>query len=114
MLAERMAIIRRAQQSTSPEAGRQATRRQRLTVEGGGTGGGRQGGGGGVRILSRDSFLVAAAEVVANAPASPPREDSPLLGSKKPSKISFADENGKEKKEVCVDWGEDDGEERMR
>eukprot|EP00903_Cladosiphon_okamuranus_P007953 g7677.t2 len=114
-----MATIRRAQRSVSPEAGRQAARRQRLTVEGGSGagGGGGRGAGGGVRLLSRDSFLVADADTDADAdaaaaddaPASPAREDSPLLGSKKPSRTSFAGERSEEKKQANVNWGDVEG-----
>eukprot|EP00752_Nemacystus_decipiens_P005530 g5002.t1 len=102
-----MATIRRAQQSTSPDVDRQSTRRQRVKVDGGSTSGGL-GEGGGVRPLSQASFLMAA-DADADAPDSPPREDSPLLGDKKPSKIAFADKGQGETKQVSVDWGEGEG-----
>jgi len=112
-LAELMAEVRHTRQSVSPDEGRQAARRQRLTVgeERGRRGGTGRGEGGGVRPLSRRSFLAAYDQ--ASPPSSPPREDSPLLGtSGGPSRSlatrAFAEED--EKREAGVDCGDLEGE----
>lgn len=109
-----MADVRRTRQSVSPDAGRQATRRQRLSVgKGKGKGGGgERGEGGGVRPLSRRSFLKS--DDTARTPSPPPREDSPLLGnSGRPSKSlaarGFDDDREDEKKEAAVDWRDVEG-----
>lgn len=115
ILAQRMAAVRRTQQSLSPEDRRPDRRRHRISIEGesvseSGRGGEAGEQGGGARLLSRGSFL--AAEDTASAPSSPPREDSPLLGNTKPSRTAavMGLENGEdfdEKKGVAVDWGDD-------
>ncbi|CBJ48694.1 hypothetical protein Esi_0046_0078 [Ectocarpus siliculosus] len=85
VLAERMAEVRRTQQSLSPEERRQSTRRHRVGVGTSGGGGGNSSGtkygdGRGPRPLSRRSFLMS--DDSTGGPPSPPREDSPLLGSR--------------------------------
>ncbi|CAM9726212.1 unnamed protein product, partial [Pylaiella littoralis] len=113
ILAQRMAEVRRTQQSSSPEDRRPDRRRQRKPVGEEGVGGPGRGGAGrgqeeGVRPLSRRSFLAVAD--TASTPSPPPREDSPLLGNKKPSRtasVMALDGDGGssgEKKDTIVDW----------
>ncbi|CAM9433186.1 unnamed protein product [Ectocarpus sp. 6 AP-2014] len=80
-----MAEVRRTQQSLSPEERRQSTRRHRVGVGtsrggGGNSSGTKYGEGRGPRPLSRRSFLMS--DDSTGGPPSPPREDSPLLGSR--------------------------------